>query len=1003
LNSSDPLPWLFLGRQSELCHDTTFVDVDHPALMQNKMSIIEKTEQLRELLPKFTRTGAEQGLLASSVPYVAIGCDLIDVGPLQKVLQDHLQLSTEDAAIIFVSEVSTAYMEREDSQGVFRFAATYNDVRFVLLEQHLPDGADHPFAQTMLAHFDKLRTPLRAVGSMEQMKARFAIAGFPDSGIDIRSLWELWSDPTFLSAEQRRALDKVEPFDEWEEFALFGSHYFLLVAEKEPGKDYTQKATRGNRTSLFAGSGRRASIISSTTNGAESPQYHFGPEDTLQTHELLEPHNFRRFAAVLNPTTVDDQVDIVGLHGGLGTQERLGSCNTYTRLENTPAIEGPPLRNGLMCHAITSLGSTSNVVLTGGRTSPDKASAECWLRLDGKWKRVQNLPSGRYRHCAVPLVLPTQPRPAHTLLLFGGKTSEGHVLDEWLIWTGETGWQQIRVTGEVPPARFGACMITDSREGVSGVLVGGMTSAGRVLNDFWYWSLEGDMTLTCRNVTARATAFLKGDAFLLGRFGAQLVWSNRGILMIGGVTGSRMLTRQDEILNMKSLRPQPIHGPRPLFIGFSVLDVDGGLIVLGGGATCFSFGTTWNRSCMLNDALPGSLFQMEWRMLHITEAGQPTADQIAVFGDVPSSSNASKAAISTTGFAAPSTHGATSAIAPGLSNPLPDPVRVQEMPMSDGINFAQYVEAGRPVIFRKCDLGPCTTKWTTPYLKEAVGPERTVSVHVAADENMSFARKNFEYATQPWSSFLDAADNGEKVYLRALSHSHPLEKPTRFADDFPALSPDFTLPAPLAHVVDPEGRPAHSSPLRISGGGVRMWLHYDVMANLYCQVRGRKRLLLFPPSDVSLLDFAPGASSSDLDPSASAHPGLRGTHPHEARLEPGDILFLPPMWSHTSSHLPSSTSPSPATSPPPPSIALNIFFRNLPSSAYAAGKDVYGNRDLAAYARGRQDLTKIARAFDELPPAVAGFYLERLAAELEAKAKSLARNADLHSVFAELG
>lgn len=983
--------------------------------MQNKLAIIDKTEQLRALLPKLTKTGALDGILGSSDPYVAIGCDLNNIEPLRAILKDHLQLSNDDAAILFVSEVSTAYMERDASQAVYQFAASYDDVRFVLLEQHLPDGADHPFAQTMLAHFEKLRTPLRAIGRMDQMKARFAAAGFPDAGVDIRSLWELWSDPTFLSAEQRRALDRVEPFDEWEEFALFGSHYFLLVAEKEPGQDYSTKANRGNRVTLFAGSSRRASIISSMSNMNDIPQYHFGPEDTLQTHELLEPHNFRRYAAILGPVNLEDQFDSVGLHGGLGTQERLDSANTYSRTDNSPTIEGPPLRTGLMCHCITSLGSTSNCVLTGGRTSPDKASAECWLRLDGKWKRVQNLPSGRYRHCAVPLVLPTEPRPAHTLLVFGGKTSEGHVLDEWLIWTGETGWQQVRVVGETPPARFGACMITDSREGVSGVLVGGMTSAGRVLNDFWYWSLEGDMTLVCRNVTSRATAFLKSDAFLLGRFGAQLVWSNRGILMIGGITGARMLTRQDEILNMKSLRPQPIQGPRPLFIGFSVLDVDGGLIILGGGATCFSFGTTWNRSCMLNDALPGSLFRMEWRLTATQEAGQPTAEQTTILGETPVQS----ATPTTTASAVPMT--------------MPNPVKIQEMLMARGINFAQYAGAGRPVVLKQCDIGPCTTKWTTSYLKEVVGHERPVSVHVATAEKMDFKNKNFEYATQPFGHFLDAAERGEKVYLRALSKDAPADKPTSLAEDFPAIAGDFELPSELAHVVqsnasDPSQDPSsstsqpahHSSPLRISGP-VQMWLHYDVMANLYCQIRGRKRLILFPPSDVSSLGFEPGASSSSLDIHASASsPALAATHPHEATLEPGDVLFLPPMWVHTSATLSghhwhqqgaggtgaTAAGPSANGAAAPSgsglSIAVNIFFRNLPSNQYAAGRDVYGNRDLAAYERGRKDVARILKSFESLPAEVAGFYLERLATEMLEKAKAMSRNASLHSVYAEL-
>ncbi|KAF2164887.1 hypothetical protein M409DRAFT_67598 [Zasmidium cellare ATCC 36951] len=966
----DPLPFLFLGKRPLLCQGTTFVDVDYPVLMQNKVGIIDKTEQLRHLLPKLTRTANDSGLLASSDPYVAIGCDLSSLIPLQEILQDHLQLGSGGVAILFVSEVSTAYMERDASQAVYEWAATYDDVRFCLLEQHLPDGADHPFAATMLSHFEKLRTPLRAIGTLEQMKARFAAAGFPEAGTEIRTLWDLWSDPGFLSAEERRALDRVEPFDEWEEFALFGSHYFLLMAEKEPGKDYNFKSFRATRASLFSGSTRGTSIASSPTNGGgnsspDTPQYHFGPGDILQTHELLEPHNYRRFAHIVPPPETDAYGDSVGLYGGVGTQERLDSCNTFSRYDAIQPIQGPPLRTGLVCHAVTRLGSTANCVLTGGRTSPDKASAESWLRLDGKWRRVQDLPSGRYRHCAVPLVLPTEPRPAHTVLVFGGRTSDGRVLDEWLIWTGETGWQQVKVVGETPPARFGATMSTDGRESTSGVLVGGMTSAGRVLNDFWHWSLEHDMTLTCRNVTTRATAFLKADACILGRFGAQLVRSNRGILMVGGITGARMLTRQDEVLNLKTLRPQPIQGPRPLFIGHTLQDVDGGLLVLGGGATCFSFGTTWNRSCILNDMEPDK-FDMEWRLQCTLEAGKPTAEQSTIFVESPSSNGT-----------------------PALK--MPDPVKIQDIRISHGVNFPQYVEAARPVILRKCKIGPCTTSWTNNYLKEAVGHDRKVAVHSSpSSEKMDFQKKNFQYITQDFGDFLDAVDRGERVYLRALSKDAPNNKPTSLAEDFPGIAPDFELPQELEYVT----QNAHSSPLRISGQ-VQMWLHYDVMANVLCQVRGRKKILLFPPSDVSHLGFEPGASSSSIDvfaPEASTtHPSLANTHPHEALLDPGDILFIPPMWVHTV-----ASSSSPTTS-----VAVNVFFRNL-ANGYAAGRDVYGNRDLAAYERGRKDVARIIKSFEELPAEVGGFYLERLGREMLERARVWSGKGDLHSVYAEL-
>jgi tRNA wybutosine-synthesizing protein 4 len=142
------------------------------------------------------------------------------------------------------------------------------------------------------------------------------------------------------------------------------------------------------------------------------------------------------------------------------------------------------------------------------------------------------------------------------------------------------------------------------------------------------------------------------------------------------------------------------------------------------------------------------------------------------------------------------------------------------------------------------------------------------------------------------------------------------------------------------------------------------------MANVYCQVLGRKRLLLFPPDDVGYLSFAPGASSSSIDVfSGLETAALASTHPHEATLGPGDILLLPPAWLHTAAPLTDF------------GVAVNVFFRNL-DTGYSSGRDVYGNRDVAAYEKGRQDVARITNSFGKLPRDMQAFYLRRLADEM---------------------
>ncbi|RAL67187.1 hypothetical protein DID88_007964 [Monilinia fructigena] len=628
-------------------------------------------------------------------------------------------------------------MPTESADALIQWANKLPDARFCLLEQLLPEGMKHPFAQTMMAHFDKLGTPLGACKKYPTVAAqdtRFRSLGWPS--VLVRNLWELWGAEGFLDSKERIALDSIEPFDEWEEFALFGSI--------EESSERTSNALRASYTKI-----------------------------TYSEYPKVQGQ--RRFAAPLWVRNGSKAQDVIGNFSGMGLNTRVSSCDIYstdelgfTSFDSQCSQSWPSSR---MCHTITEI-DDSGSLLVGGRTSPDNAMADCWFyhKLLNTWERVDDLPQPRYRQSAVHL-------------------GNGYVM----------------VAGGKSGPRYG-------------IVAGGISEDGLVQEDVWDWELR-------------------------------------------------------DIAQHKEAQPS---------IRFKLCSLE-------------------------------------------------IKDQT----------------------------GAT-------------PARFGAQTLMHQENFDRILDAGKPVILEGLDVGLCIEKWTPEYLKDKIGAEREVVVHEASSEHMSFSSKNF---------------GGSKLYLRSLSAEKASELPADIVKDYPAVSADFQLPPELVFV----SNNVHSSPLRISGP-VNMWLHYDVssstvitqyircmliilwvMANVLCQVRGSKRLLLFPPSDVKYFDFAPGASSSGINVFESLGDlSLSQTHPHEVLLQPGDVLFLPSLWLHTAS--PTSGM----------SVAVNVFFRNL-RNGYAAGKDVYGNRDLQAYEKGRQDIAKIARSFESLPTDVRGFYMQRLADEFMQK------------------
>jgi hypothetical protein len=211
------------------------------------------------------------------------------------------------------------------------------------------------------------------------------------------------------------------------------------------------------------------------------------------------------------------------------------------------------------------------------------------------------------------------------------------------------------------------------------------------------------------------------------------------------------------------------------------------------------------------------------------------------------------------------------------------------------IDFQQtYLAQERPVILRNAirDWEPLRT-WTPEYLRGALGESR---VTVARSPDGDYYDPDTKVlrlpdVKLPFSEFIDhvfsPSGSTDKYYLKqtSLSEFEPLARQV--------LNPD--------HIQTPDV----TRNLWIGSAGNVTGAHYDMEENLLAQVRGRKRVILAPSSQMDELypcspfSIKPNFSRVNLArPDLSRFARYRQATPLEGTLEPGDVLYIPIYWWH---------------------------------------------------------------------------------------------------------
>uniref|UniRef100_A0A2P2I6F5 Hypoxia-inducible factor 1-alpha inhibitor n=2 Tax=Hirondellea gigas TaxID=1518452 RepID=A0A2P2I6F5_9CRUS len=230
----------------------------------------------------------------------------------------------------------------------------------------------------------------------------------------------------------------------------------------------------------------------------------------------------------------------------------------------------------------------------------------------------------------------------------------------------------------------------------------------------------------------------------------------------------------------------------------------------------------------------------------------------------------------------------------------------------------RLISSEKPVVLTDAKLCDSALKWNLDYLAQHIGPAKHVVFASQCDEfkyydetkisqycpNFKRPTQRLEITFQEFANKLTQWNPGqEKLYLQQGLNS---SVGTVIAADFVS----FNWPWLNAQTKTQGWGTLTSNLLLVAMAGNVTPVHYDEQQNLFCQLVGHKRCILFSPDHHDRLYphpvYHPHDRQSQADifkPDFDKFPGLRQISAQSAVLGPGDVLYIPIYWWHHISSL----------------------------------------------------------------------------------------------------
>ncbi|CCH62311.1 hypothetical protein TBLA_0H00180 [Henningerozyma blattae CBS 6284] len=584
----DPLAFQLLDKKnvsSRMYHErVSFLDIDYEEMIATKSKIIRETAELSNITGKEIPTSSDFDSTEYNSPkYKTKICNLNDSKSFNNLIQT-MDISDSNLIKVFIAEVSLAYMAPEKADEIIQICGNLEKSHFIIMEQLIPQGVNEPFSKQMLKHFKKNDSPLQCVlkyQTIESQKNRFEKLNF--NYVNAGDMFQLWLQ---TSDELISKVEKIQPFDELEEFHLFSHHYILCHATNDSEFVFTPKYKFVDNKSLD----KQFKIYND--KNVKIRDLGFDIKRRFGTSIMSE--NYKNIDSIIynsgcNPARLDSTIKI-----GLDVEIDNFKDNIELLENNSDTGLFPTAR---MCHSFTTLSDTEAIVI-GGRTGPNQSIWDSWIyHLETrKWRKINDSLTSRYRHASCSL-------GKDRILVVGGVVD---AIDNnksiFAIYDKTTN----KIECCEPQNSKGSCIKTvftslvssaiASLRGISGtttVAIIGGESDGKTIQD----------TLTIYSYKDKMLRFTRQfQCPLFKRYGSQIAFIDDTHILIVGGTSDTILFGQDSTIAIADITtgeaygvhiPDSIWENSPIcFVGSSLQRVSSNkFVIVGGGATCYGFGS----------------------------------------------------------------------------------------------------------------------------------------------------------------------------------------------------------------------------------------------------------------------------------------------------------------------------------------------------------------------------------------------------------------------------